>query len=234
MRPINKGKDQGYFKPWGDAQTALQETIGAYCSYCERWVACAIEVEHVLPKNEYKSHKYRWNNFLLACKNCNAGKGHGNIKLADYLWPHCDNTSLAFCYDSDGRVYPSPTLPPSIFQKATRLWELANLNWHEDTSFSGMIAPSDKDHRYIHRKQAWAYANDKRDDLMVFDGAARRASVVQDALQRGMFSIWMSVFSQQSKLDREMRILLIQGFRGTAKSCFDKLGNPCRTATGRV
>lgn len=234
MRPIDKGKDQGYFKPWGKAQNALLLAIGSYCSYCERWIACAIEVEHVLPKNEYKSHQYRWSNFLLACKNCNAGKGHGVINLPDFLWPDCDNTSLAFCYDSAGRIYPNPALPTSISQKATKLWKLANLNWHDDTAFPEMVAPSEKDHRYLHRRQAWVYASDKRSDLVVFDSAARRATVIQDALQRGMFSIWMAVFSQHSKLDREMRILLIQGFSGTAKNCFNKLGNPCKTGTGQL
>ena len=234
MRPVDKGKDQGYFKPWGKACTRLQNVIGEYCSYCERWIATAIEVEHVLPKNEYPSKMYRWRNFLLACKNCNSGKGHGKISLPEYLWPDSDNTFLVFCYDDEGRVYPKTSLPIAIYEKTKATWQLTNLNWHPDVAFPGMIAPSDKDHRYIHRKHAWAYANDKRNDLMVLDNAARRASAVQDALQRGMFSIWMSVFSKQSKLDREMRILLIQGFNGTARNCFDKFGNPCRSGTGQI
>lgn len=234
MRPINKGKDRGYFKPWGKACNALQDAIGEYCSYCERWIASAIEVEHVLPKNEYPSQKYRWGNFLLACKNCNSGKGHGAIAITDFLWPDSDNTSLAFCYDQEGRVYPNAALPPAIYAKAKAIWELTNLNWHLDTSFPGMSAPSEKDKRYIHRREAWLYANDKRDQLLQFDSQQRRESVMRDALQRGMFSIWMAVFGGQSELDREMRKLFINGFKGTSADCFNRLANPCRRATGQI
>lgn len=234
MRPVNKGKDLGRFKPYTDACSHLQERLGEYCSYCERWIAAAIEVEHVLPKKLNPSQKYRWNNFLLACKNCNTGKGAGQVIVTDYLWPDVDNTFLAFCYDDEGRAYPNPRLPPAILAKANATWALTNLNWHPDPTFPGMVVPSEKDHRHSHRKHAWNYASDKRDQLLQCDTPERRILTAEDALQRGMFSVWMAVFCTASDLDREIRKLLIQKFVGTATNCFDRFGNPRRSSTGQI
>ncbi|AAZ98637.1 HNH nuclease [Thiobacillus denitrificans ATCC 25259] len=234
MRPVDKGKDLGSFKPYNKACAPLQDRLGEYCSYCERWIAAAIEVEHILPKKANPSQKYRWSNFLLACKNCNTGKGSDQIIVTDYLWPDLDNTFLAFCYDDEGRAYPNPRLPPAILEKAKATWTLTNLNWHPDTTFTGMVAPSEKDHRHSHRKQAWIYASDKRNQLLQYDTPDRRVSVAKDALQRGMFSVWMTVFNTTSELDREIRRLLIENFVGTATNCFDRLGNAHRSSTGQI
>lgn len=234
MRPVNKGKDLGSFKPYSNACGPLQDRLGEYCSYCERWIASAIEVEHIQPKKPNPSQKFRWNNFLLACKNCNTGKGAVQIIVSDYLWPDVDNTFLAFCYDDEGRAYPNPKLPPAILQKAKATWTLTNLNWHPDITFPGMEEPSDKDHRHLHRKQAWQYAKNKRDQLLQCDTQSRRESTADDALQRGMFSVWMSVFGSDAQLDREVRKLLIARFKGTATQCFDRFGNPRRSSTGQI
>lgn len=234
MRSVNKGSDRGSFNPYQDACTPLQDAIGEYCSYCERWIASAIEVEHILPKKSNPSRKFRWINFLLACKNCNSGKSAANISLKDYLWPDRDNTFLAFVYDDEGRVYPRSQLPSQIAQKAKATWELTNLHWHPDVSFPGMHVPSAKDKRYVHRKQAWTYATDKRHELLKLDTPDRRLAVAKDALQRGMFSVWMTVFGSNSEMDRSVRLLLIQHFTGTAVECFDRFSNPRRSATGTL
>lgn len=234
MRPVNKGPDRGSYRPYGKACGPLQEAIGAYCSYCERWIASAIEVEHILPKKLNPAKKFRWINFLLACKNCNAGKQAANQPVRDQLWPDFDNTFIAFTYDSEGRVYPSNSLPPEILRKAQATWRVVNLNWHPDLYFPGMSNPSDKDFRYLHRKQAWKYASDKRDDLQKFDTPERREKVAVDALQRGMFSVWMAVFGGNSSMDRAVRCHLIEKFSGTDTTCFNRLGRACRSARGQI
>ena len=71
MRPVNKGGDLGDFNPYNDAQQPLISRLGENCSYCERWIAGGIHVEHKLPKGEYPNFKLKWTNFLLACGNCN-------------------------------------------------------------------------------------------------------------------------------------------------------------------
>lgn len=230
MRPIDKGPDRGSFKHWTEAQQPLQDLLGEYCSYCERWVCSAIHVEHKLPKNDYPSYKFRWINYLLSCSNCNSTKQHGKLVLNNYLWPDNDNTFLAFLYDNEGRVMPQHNLPPSILSKTINTWRLVGLNRHGDTTTPGMETPTIKDYRWIHRKQEWEYASDKKRDLAIDDTAERREKVACDALKRGMFSVWMAVFADHTK----MRRLLINKFTGTSHACFDRLGNGIRSNRGQL
>ena len=132
MRPVDKGPDQGVFNPYKDAQQPLVKQIGEYCSYCERWIASAIHVEHKRPKNDYPKEKFLWDNFLLSCSNCNSGKGSGNLELVDYVWPDTDNTFLAYCYDAEGRVFVSQNLDAHLSEKAHRTWIMLGLNRHPD------------------------------------------------------------------------------------------------------
>lgn len=230
MRPIDKGQDKGSFKHWTEAQQPLQELLGEYCSYCERWVCSAIHVEHKLPKDNYPTYQFRWINYLLSCSNCNSTKQHGILVLKNYLWPDTDNTFLAFNYDNEGRVLPRNDLPPSVLAKAINIWRLVGLNRHCDTTLHGIEAPTIKDKRWIHRKHAWAYATDKKNDLAIEDTAERREKIACGALERGMFSVWMAVFADHPK----MRKLLINKFTGTSNSCFDRLGNGIRSNRGQL
>ena len=59
MRPVDKGADRGEFNPYTDAQAPLIELLGMNCSYCERWIASAIHVEHKIPKSQNENLKYR-------------------------------------------------------------------------------------------------------------------------------------------------------------------------------
>lgn len=224
MRPVDKGKDRGTFKPYGDAQEPLKSQLGKYCSYCERWIASAIHVEHKLPKSTYVGRKFRWTNFLLSCSNCNSGKGHGQLKLANYLWPDTDNTALAFTYDKYGRVFVSSTLPSHVEDKAKALWLLVGLNKHTDTTQAGFQTPTPKDDRWQDRKDTWTYAARKKASLAIFDTLDRRDEIAVDSAQRGLFSVWMTVFSD----DADMRRRLISAHLGTATSCFNRLGQSIR------
>lgn len=230
MRPVNKGSDLGTFNPWSKAQQPLKSTLGSYCSYCERWVCSAIHVEHKLPRDDYPGRKYRWTNFLLSCSNCNSSKSSGKLALKDYLWPDVDNTLLAFKYDKEGRVVVNAELPVNIKEKALKTWILLGLNRHADLTITGMEAPTVKDDRWIHRRQEWEYALEKKQDLLISDTSPRREMIAREALRRGMFSIWMAVFSDHTK----MRQLLIDNFTGTSRDCFDRLANPIRRQGGQI
>ncbi|BBL57947.1 hypothetical protein MKFW12EY_15600 [Methylomonas koyamae] len=230
MRPVDKGSDLGEIKPYGDAQQALTERLGEYCSYCERWIASGIHVEHKKPKKEYPETEFQWSNFLLACGNCNSGKGHGQLNLDDYVWPDSDNTLLAFSYDAQGRVLPNKIHAEPINRKIETTWLALGLNKHPDRQITGQQTPSSKDKRWLHRQQAWQNASKRKSQLAVFDSEERRAEIVEMALQRGFWSVWMTVFQD----DADMRRRLIEAFPGTAKACFDKNTQPIQRPGGQI
>ncbi len=233
MRPVNKGVDQGAFNPYQDAQQPLKTQLGEFCSYCERWIASGIHVEHKLPKDLYVSEKYKWTNFLLSCPNCNSGKGSGQLNLADYLWPDADNTFRAFTYDAEGRVTVSSPLSARESTLAESTWKMVNLNKHPDVD-SGFEAPTPKDERWLHRKQAWAIASRQKARLDSLSNHPEIDSFREDAAiiarERGMFSVWMSVFES----DPEMKEILIREFEGTAANCFNGDGDAVARPNGQL
>ncbi|WP_445366470.1 HNH endonuclease [Methylomonas sp. BW4-1] len=230
MRPVNKGTDLGEIKPYENAQQPLIERLGEYCSYCERWIASGIHVEHKKPKNEYPETKFSWNNFLLACGNCNSGKGHGQLNLDDYVWPDSDNTLLAFSYDSQGRVLPNKIHAEPINRKIEKTWLALGLNKHPDRQINGQQVPTNKDKRWLHRQQAWQNAAKRKSQLAAFDTEERRAEIVEMATQRGFWSVWMTVFRD----DADMRHRLIEAFPGTSRNCFDGQFQPISRPGGQI
>ena len=68
-----------------DAAPQLQERLGDYCSYCERQIETHLAVEHIKPKSHDPGLRRAWNNFLLACTNCNSSKGGTPVNVADFL-----------------------------------------------------------------------------------------------------------------------------------------------------
>lgn len=230
MRPIDKGNDLGEIKPYENAQQSLTERIGEYCSYCERWIASGIHIEHKKPKHDYPEDEFQWNNFLLACGNCNSGKGHGKLNLDDYLWPDTDNTYRAFTYDSEGRVLVNASYTESLNQKIEKTWKILGLNKHPDIAIPGQQMPTSKDKRWLHRQQAWQNAEKRKNQLAAYDTSDRRDEIVEMALQRGFWSIWMAVF----QYDVDMRRRLITAFPGTANDCFDQDTQPLPRSGGQI
>jgi uncharacterized protein (TIGR02646 family) len=114
MRPVRRGPSPRNldFLDYKDAKPDLVARTGRYCSYCERSIATGLEIEHIQPKAlpQYLDLIGRWENLLLACRNCNATKGHKDVVLADILLPDRDNTFAAFVYTEDGKVSPRPGL----------------------------------------------------------------------------------------------------------------------------
>ncbi|MGZ5624860.1 MAG: HNH endonuclease [Methylobacter sp.] len=230
MRPVDKGNNSRDFNPYSDAQQPLVTRLGEYCSYCERWIASGIHVEHKKPKNDYPEDQYRWSNFLLACGNCNSGKGHGKLNLDDYLWPDCDNTFRAFAYDSEGRVLPRTDYNEALTEKIKQTWIMLGLNKHPDIFTEGNQTPTIKDNRWLHRREAWQKADRRKQELAVNDTPQRRAEIVEMACERGFFSIWLTVFAD----DQDMKTRLIRTFTGTSSDCFDAQGVPLARPGGKL
>ncbi|RKZ82158.1 MAG: HNH endonuclease [Candidatus Parabeggiatoa sp. nov. 1] len=149
------------YKQYENAQPDLMERLGEYCSYCERFIPTNLAVEHIQSKdNKCQPQLERsWNNFLLACTNCNSAKG---TKVCDdttqsyYYWPHLDNTFRAFVYKAGGIIKINPAL--NAAEQAQRTLELTGLDKHPNTS----TKPTPKDKRWNHRRLAWKFAQDTK------------------------------------------------------------------------
>lgn len=230
MRPVVKGHAGPVFDPYQEAQEVLKERLGEYCSYCERWVTTAIEVEHKRPKTPYPGESTLWVNFLLSCKNCNSGKGATQLELLDYIWPDTDNSFLAFCYDNTGRVSVAQGLADGVRLKAEGSLQLFGLDRHP-TATNRRKKPSSKDKRWLHRCQAWQKAEKFKQSLATQNTPEQRELILTMALERGMFSIWMNVFNN----DSVMKCALINRFPSTSMtSCFDAIGNPVPRPGGQL
>jgi uncharacterized protein (TIGR02646 family) len=217
MRPVDKGQIERDFNPYQDAQQPLVNRLGKFCSYCERWIASAIHVEHKMPKANYSQLKFKWKNFLLSCSNCNSGKSSGELVLNDYFWPDTDNTARAFVYDSEGRVFPNSNLPPELYQKAEETWKLMGLNRHPDVQQNDFRKPSDKDSRWLDRKREWQKAQRINEQLKSGVSEQKILELLPDILDKAMFSVWYEVFNGYPHI----REKIIDNFKNTAVDCFD-------------
>ncbi|MGG2093971.1 HNH endonuclease [Bacillus sp. S13(2024)] len=222
MRPIDKGNvplDKSgkpiQFTHYKQSKGHLMSRIGSYCSYCERSLSGNVAVEHVLPKTLHKDLELEWDNFLLACNNCNSTKGHKPVILDEYLWPDKDNTFLAFEYGEGGLISISSSLAPEIKQLAENIVNLVGLD--RCPSLDPLINPEMSDTRWRERRTTFDRIKHARQSLIENDTISTRELIVHMATATGFFSTWMSVFKDDSDMLRRF----IQAFPGTSSSCFD-------------
>ena len=221
MRPVNRGncptKDDGSMKvytAYGNARRDLIDRMGQYCSYCNQKLPASLAVEHVVPKSLAPDLALEWDNFLLACTNCNSTKGDKDIVINEYLWPDVHNTVLAFDYTEDGKVYINESLNVDLQQRAQNLLDLVGLQKYEDK-------PTDSDRRWKNRKDTFYKAKVALDLFL----RARKKDAEDEfitaiglwATDNGFFSIWLEVFSAFPEVKKK----LIQSFTGTALDAFD-------------
>lgn len=221
MRPIRRGASprSGDYANYRHAKPDLIGRLGSFCSYCERRIIPAgLAVEHIQPKGRYPDLIGRWDNFLLACANCNSSKRDKEFVLAEVLLPGCDNTSSAYVYNEAGELAVSPLLEPSQQNQACATLALVGLQ----RSAPGIV---DANGRYIpldrkrQRLEAWLIAMQALELRSQFPDLELVAqNVVNNALANGFFSVWMEVF----RADSAIRNQLIDAFAGTRESgCFD-------------
>jgi uncharacterized protein (TIGR02646 family) len=223
MRPVAKGAAPRAYAKYGDAQPDLIGAIGRFCSYCDRHIPVAIHVEHKRPKGSHPLLELVWANFLLACGNCNPTKGNFRVRLRRFLWPDDDNTLAAFTYGPGGVVKANRTLPKKLRRKANRTLQIYGLHKRPGCP----VAPSDRDFRWMDRMEEWDKAMWFRNELRTHDTPAQRAWV-EAAANKGMFSVWWTVFDG----DVDMRRRLRGRFKGTDPGCFD--ANECLVKRGQV
>jgi len=222
MRPIDRGKhpvdDNNaaiVFNHYVDARPHLTKRIGRYCSYCEIPKQDLVEVEHIIPVCQDKSKELDWDNFLLSCRSCNAGKTGKDIVVSDYFWSHLDNTFRAFRYLEGGLIIvnDSGVLTRPEKAKAKRTLELFNL--HKDP----LDYPKLSRDRWESRMNVWKVAVRSRNNLYKSNKNTEflRKQIALTGLGHGHWSIWMTVF----KSEKDMLRRFITTFPGTCRECFN-------------
>ena len=223
MRLIRRGASPrlGDFSHYRNALPDLVSRLGCYCSYCERLISVQLAVEHIQPKGlpAYQALIGRWDNFLLACVNCNSTKKNKDVVLSDVLLPDRDNTFSAYLYDAGGGVQVSPRL--SRFEQKLALATLTLVGLQQPgpaaVDANGRLIALD---RIKQRLEAWLTAKYARDELLALrpGDAVVAEALVRLALATGFFSVWMEVF----QADPGIRNRLIDAFAGTRDSgCFN-------------
>jgi hypothetical protein len=190
--------------------------IGEYCSYCETPLSGNAAIEHIVSKSTSPQLETNWENFLLACVNCNSTKGATRVQSADdlasYIWP-CTPRDVqaggrtffspadAFVYGLDAAQNAVVVAAPGPKQaRAQATLEMVGLD----------KAPAEdaavKDRRIANRTAVWnlaaataaGFAPYLRDDgTASTPGAALIAAQIIDlAKAAGFWSVWMTLFSQ--------------------------------------
>ncbi len=67
----SKGNGSGK-QAFGEVKSTLEKMCVSteICNYCEQNEAS--DIEHIAPKSFFPNHAFVWENYLLACKNCNS------------------------------------------------------------------------------------------------------------------------------------------------------------------
>lgn len=222
-RPLNADGSPMTFSTYGNARRDLIDRMGQYCAYCNQKLPSSLAVEHVKPKSLEPDLELEWDNFLLACTNCNSIKGDTSINLNHFIWPDVHNTHLAFVYSSDGKVKVNPSLSAPLKIKALELLDLVGLQKYPNN-------PTASDRRWLNRKDAFVKASTA---LFLYTQAAAKgaAGEVEQILgflasENGFFSIWMQIFDAHPTVKKE----IVNAFIGTA-NCYDSDFKPVnRTA----
>lgn len=221
MRPILRRASPiaADYQDYKDAQPDLVARLGPFCSYCERPMSTGLAVEHIQPKKYAPMLIGRWDNFLLACVNCNSTKLDKNVTFANVLLPDRDNTFAAFQFLSDGSIEASPlAVAAGLEQMVLDTLALTGLDKAAKNSLdaNGRLVALD---RVSQRMEAWKLAVESRDELAsTTHSLALRNQIVKTAAATGFFSIWMTVF----RGDANMLNRFIHAFDGTrASGCFD-------------
>lgn len=237
MRPVNRGtcpKDENgncvQYSEYTQARGKLIERIGECCSYCEMHLDSSLAVEHIQPKKPPGSSVINmrlalsWDNFLLACTNCNSTKGNKDINTQDFFWPDQDNTFRAFKYSVGGIVSANPQLgSQSLIDKAVKTIELLGLDK------TPLNDPKASDRRWQNRCEVWGIANQCKAFLNKCDLPEMREMITITATKSGYWSIWMTVFEG----DKDMLQRLIDAVPGTSTECFDSQKKPVARNSGQ-
>lgn len=212
MRPINKNlyqHNQTIYNPYGKAKNDLILALGGFCSYCERQgFSTALEIEHIKDKDTYPAEKFKWNNFLLACKNCNTCKT--TKSTIGVLLPDRNNTFEVFIYLESGFIKVNPKINNSLKPQAQVLLDLVRLDRIPNRNgYTG------NDTLWQERKKTWNLSQRYLNKYL--QGICDIETVKDLALAQGFWSIWMRAFKNFPEVQKE----LITSFKGTRTEFFN-------------
>ena len=166
MRPVEKGPAPRSYTDYRDAANDLVQRLGRYCSYCEKNLANAPEVEHIQPKSSHPNLKLAWTNFLLACKNCNTIKSDKSVNVGRIAFPHIDNTFRGLQYEGSV-IRVSSNLTTQEKRAIESLVRLVKLNRHpKNTNHDGQ--PTRADNRWQLRQEKWSIAKEMKREIDKF------------------------------------------------------------------
>lgn len=220
MRPVLRGgKPQDAsgneieYSSYQSARGELINRLGEYCSYCEMHLDASLAVEHVQPKKpegaqtNIRKRELDWDNFLLACTNCNSIKGNEDVVLKDYFWPDKDDTFSIFEYSDGGIIAPNKNLKTQERKKAHKTIVLTGLDRIPTND------PKVSDRRWNNRRECMEIAKRSKERLQRNNYDDFKEQIVDTAKASGFWSVWMTVF----KDDSGMKQRLIDSFPGTNK-----------------
>ncbi|QDT27654.1 HNH endonuclease [Gimesia panareensis] len=229
MRPVRRNSSpiSGDYSDYKKAKTDLISRIGSgwchdihlasYCNYCERPISTLLAVEHIEPKDGPHGRPHligRWDNFLVACPNCNSTKKDKLVNFKDLYFPDRDNTFHAFRYLADGNIEPM-NAGDQIAEDTLRLTGLDKAMRQTQDVAGRLIA----EERASQRMEIWKLAElGLKDFHSDPTNNVVKDSIVNNAVLSGFFSVWMTVFCDVP----EMMNRFIDAFSGTRESeCFD-------------
>jgi len=187
-------------------------------------LAC-LNVDHVRPKGlkdaqgklRYEHLIYRWDNFLLACVNCNSIKSKKDFTDDGPFLPHTHN--LLFHVELGPNGVPRPRRSDKAANKAKAFLELVGLDRHP-----GHPRHTPADDRWADRMRVAEIAQRQLKHYASQKGVPRLGTILDLAGSNGYFDIWFSVFAEFP----EVRRALVEGstrqglnvFPGTRRAAF--------------
>lgn len=95
-----------------ESKPHLVHQLGSYCSFCEMRINYrSLDIEHRLPKSVYPQKYVSWENFLLACKDCNTIKSNNPSRAVAKSWfPNLNLNEEQIC-NAIERHYVWPNKP---------------------------------------------------------------------------------------------------------------------------
>jgi hypothetical protein len=206
---------------WQEAKEELTNEIGTFCSYCGKYNSrSALHVEHIYGKKcidaagnlKYTHLQNRWDNFLLACVNCNSVKKSKDIAVSDPYLPHLNNLLHFIEILAGGIIRIKPEVTGIDFARTKAFIDLIGLD-----RIPGHPEYSNKDDRWDSRMKVADIAERQR--FKYTRQATDIETIIDLAAATGYFSIWYTTFYAFE----EVKHALINGvaFPGTDIQSFD-------------
>lgn len=206
---------------WREAKEELTNEMGNFCSYCGKYNSrSALQVEHIYGKKcvdaagnlKYTHLQNRWDNFLLACVNCNSVKNSKDIAVSDPYLPHLNNLLHYIEILAGGIVQIKPDVTGRDLIRTKAFIDLIGLD-----RIPGHPEYSNMDDRWDSRMKVADIAERQR--FKYTQQATDIETIIDLAAATGYFNIWYTTFHAVE----EVKHALINGaaFPGTDIQSFD-------------